>query len=163
MKGNVPSFATQIYFVVIDWLTGIFDILGAFIGWMAIRYGILLYRLAVHELLPASHPEGYRFQAVICYTFFCGMVRRPECNRLTIGSFPPFVGVHLGGGSAGNRLARLVSCADSLRAQIMYFATGLVDETSTQWQKDLFVGAIVAGPIIYFIASALAYCLYYVS
>jgi len=97
-----------VYFMVISWLTGIFDIIGALIGYMAIK-----------------NPEGYNFQAIICYTFFCGMEFIWAVVRM-----------------------------------IMYFTNGLEETPSAAWQEYMFVGAIVAGPIIYFLASYLAYRLY---
>jgi hypothetical protein len=92
-----------------QWINGIFDLLGATIGYMGIK-----------------SPEGYNFQSVICYLMFTGM---------------QFIWAIV-------RMILFFSNADDSSAP------------GSSWQLNVFVGVLVAAPIIYLLASVLAYHLY---
>jgi len=97
-----------LFFIVVSWITGIFDIIGALIGYMGIR-----------------DPNGYNFQSILCYTMFCGMEFIWAIVRM-----------------------------------IMYFASAYESVPTTTWQLYMFVGAVIAGPIIYCLGCVLGYHLY---
>jgi hypothetical protein len=92
-----------------QWINGIFDLLGATIGFMGIR-----------------NPEGYNFQSIICYLMFTGM---------------QFVW--------------------GIVKMILFFSSA--DDSSApaaSWQLNLYVGMLVAAPIIYLLACVISYQLY---
>jgi len=90
------------------YISGVFDLLGALIGYLSIR-----------------HPTQFNLQQVLCYTIFMGL-----------------------------------QCIWALISVIVYFSGVSTDEPSVNWQLYVYVGTVIAGPIIYFLGAFIGWHLY---
>jgi uncharacterized membrane protein YgcG len=90
------------------YISGVFDLLGALIGYLSIR-----------------HPTQFNLQQVLCYTIFMGL-----------------------------------QCIWAIIEVIVYFSGVSTDEPSVEWQLYVYVGTVIAGPIIYFLGAFIGWHLY---
>lgn len=148
-----PLFAVRaqvlalIYFVLVNWLQGVFDIIGTLrvlprraMSSLRLTSAVSLVGCVI-GYMGIRNPQGYNFQSIMCYMMYCGMefiwatVRAiSRCSAFAAS----LAGAH----------PVLVAALPAQIRMILFFASQ-DNGPSEAWKLYMQVGVYIGGPIIY--------------